>query len=172
MIHLGSQFSRDEEYWVKVPLPDTQRYIFTKKLAPSWLEDSCSDEDEDDEDNFYLMLTQPSDCLALNTAVTSTCKTLHVWCNDDLMQFVNGPAEDEPPETWHKAIRHLLSVYQPEYLYLHLNDVKTGIMEDFTVDLDGDNSYRALWDSDHEVLYLIRYEHNFVLITCFMLFFV
>ena len=110
------------------------------------------------------MITQASDCLVLNTAVTSTCKTLNVWCNDDLMQFVNGPAEDEPPEMWHKAIRHLLSVYQQKYLHLHLKDVNTGIKEDFTIDLNGDNLYLALWDSDHMLLSLIKYVHNFTFI--------
>ena len=102
------------------------------------------------------MITQASDCLVLNKAVTSTCKTLNVWCNDDLMQFVNRPAEDEPPEIWLKAIRHLLNVYQPEYLSLHLNDVNTGVMGDFSVNLGDDKFYSAYWNGQQDVLNILR----------------
>ena len=128
--------------------------MFTSNSVPSWLRDSCRDKDETD--SFYLMITQASDCLMLNTAVTSTCKILNVWCNDDLMQFVNGPAEDEPPEMWLKAISHLLSVYQPEYLYFHLSGVNTGIKEDYIVNLDGDRCYSTHWNAVQDVLSILQ----------------
>ena len=136
-------FSRNGDGWERLNIPETKRKAFVK-------------EDVGGVETF-LRFTQPSDLLVVQKPLTrSSCEVLHIWCNDDLMQFVNGPAEDEPPEMWHKAISHLLSVYQPEYLYFHLKDVNTGIMEDFTVNLDGDKLYSAYWNGQQDVLNIMR----------------
>ena len=132
-------------------------------------------------------VSQPSDCLLLQRdhVQCSRLDWLVVWFDYMFTNNINGTPEHQSPETWKKAIHHLIDTYRPSRLYLltrgshtgienghkvELSDgtyrpdrcyvytrrFNTGIEEGHQVELADEECYRAYWNMTHDELSFAR----------------
>ena len=109
-----------------------------------------------------IEVSQPSDCLLLQRDhVQCSClEELNVWFDHRLTYNINGPPELQSPETWKKAIHHLLNTYRPSRLYLLTRGSHTGVENGHKVELSDGTSYRSFWNESQSVLSIRRYDYE------------
>ena len=95
----------------------------------------------------------PSDSLALRRASVSTdaISTLRLQFDDPFTRSVNGRAEDEPPEVWRRAVRHILCTYKPRKLEVHPGQLVVGITVQDIFDLENGLRYDVCWNDRHHI---------------------
>ena len=103
------------------------------------------------------MVTSPSDCLKLQRSHVkfNQIKDLTVYFGTGLCNSVNGPAHQEPSETWTTALHHILNTFTPDVCFLHTDHYKNGHDDYFTGSLSDGLSYNAYWNERECILSII-----------------
>ena len=103
-------------------------------------------------------VSQPSDCLALqrDDIVCDEIVSMEVLVGYRFTTMINGPAEPEPPCVWQRALQHLLTIYQPQYCYIHTEGTETGLGEEVRVEVAGKGVYIGYWDGEQDRLCITK----------------
>ena len=101
-----------------------------------------------------IAASRPSDCHVLRRASVSTdpISTLCLQFDDPFTSAVNGRAEDEPPEVWKRAVRHILCTYKPWKLEVKPGKLVVGITVQDIFDLKDGLRYDVCWNDRHHIL--------------------
>ena len=103
-------------------------------------------------------VSQASDCLLLQRdhVQCSHVDVLTVGFDYGLTNNINGLPEPQSPDTWKKALHHLLDTYRPTYCFILTNGSQTGFQDGHQVDLADGTSYRGFWNKSHSKLTIKR----------------
>ena len=104
------------------------------------------------DNNAWISLSQPSDCVFLQREKCSQVTDLTVYFDDGFTNDVNGPVEQQPHDTWKEALHHLLNTYRPTWCDMETGISDTGIEDGQKVQLADGTSFGAYWNQLHSVL--------------------
>ena len=105
-----------------------------------------------------INISRPSDCLFLQREDVhcSQVTQLTLYFHNDFINAINGPVEQQPPDTWKEALRHLLNTYRPRWCEMQTGNSDTGIEDGHKVQLADGTSYGAYWNQSHGILWNIK----------------
>ena len=108
-----------------------------------------------DNDETIVMVSQPSDCLLLQRhhVQDSEVKSLAVEFNVKPIEQSDKPSDQQQfPDTWKKAIYHILNTYRPTFCYLYTGHYQTGVANGHEVQTMDGTSYGAYWNESQSLL--------------------
>ena len=128
-------------------VPDSSRSVFISKAEGN---------------EAVIEVSQPSDCLLLQRdhVQCSQVEDLCVVFGYNFINKINGPPELQSPDTWKKAIHHLLDTYRPTWFAIHTYESHTGVENGHEVELADETSYTCLWNESQSVLHIRRYDYE------------
>ena len=141
LLILPSTPYRHEQGFNRVKIPGSSRSAFVIKVV---------------DNNAWISLSQPSDCVFLQREECSQVTDLTVYFDDGFTYDVNEPVEQQPHDTWKEALHYLLNTYRPKWCDMHTGNTDTGIENCHEVQLADGTTYGAHWNETHSVLFIIK----------------
>ena len=141
MLILPSLPYRKEDGFKRVTFPGSSRSAFVMKAV---------------DNHAWISLSQPSDCVFLHREDVECSQETHFILDfhDGFTNNINGPVEQQPPDTWKEALHHLLNTYRPTWCDMETGNSDTGIEDGHKVQLADGTSYGAYWNQLHSVLHI------------------
>ena len=101
-----------------------------------------------------IEVSRPSDCLLLQRDHVKCHKVNDLTVRFSSKHIVNvGVADEEQsPDTWKKALYHLLNTYRPVFCFLNTKHHQTGIANGYKVKMTDGTSYGAYWNESQSLL--------------------
>ena len=135
--------NRSRPGFKEVIIPDSPRSVFITRA---------------EKEEAKIEVVQPGDCLVLQQHHIDCKKIgqLSVSFESEFITMIYGPAQQESPETWKKALHHLLNTYRPDICFLNTGGSHTGIDNEYKVYVSDGVSYIAYWNELQTILSIVK----------------